>query len=216
MGALANTYTYDSFGRVTASTGTLVNPFQYTGREFDAETGIYQYRARYYDQNIGRFISEDLIGLNGGINFYRYVMNQPVNNSDPFGLQCTTKVMLVTAYCSTGNPTKSGVYPSSGTVAVANTHPQPYPMGCSVSVSGPLGGPLGDPRPLDPFNTPSYTGTVQDTGAGWNPHYHNVPPWDWIDIFFPGSGCKKQANAWGLQWRKVTICCKDKDCPNAK
>src|SRR5580704_14729191 len=47
-GALANTYSYDSFGKAT-STGTLTNPFQYTGREFDSETGIYYYRARYFD-----------------------------------------------------------------------------------------------------------------------------------------------------------------------
>ena len=39
--SLANTYTYDSFGKVTASSGTLSNPFQYTGRELDAETGSY-------------------------------------------------------------------------------------------------------------------------------------------------------------------------------
>jgi hypothetical protein len=38
-GALANTYTFDSFGKLTASTGTITNPFQYTGREFDQETG---------------------------------------------------------------------------------------------------------------------------------------------------------------------------------
>jgi YD repeat-containing protein len=44
------TYTYDAFGRTTA-TGTLFNPFQYTGREWDAETGLYYYRARYYDAN---------------------------------------------------------------------------------------------------------------------------------------------------------------------
>src|SRR6185369_6987732 len=58
-GALASTYTFDSFGKLTASTGTLTNPCQYSGREFDQETGIYFYRARYYDQNVGRFISED-------------------------------------------------------------------------------------------------------------------------------------------------------------
>jgi RHS repeat-associated protein len=60
-GSVANTYRYDSFGKLTASTGTLTNPFQYTGREFDPETGAYYYRARYFDQNAGRFISEDPI-----------------------------------------------------------------------------------------------------------------------------------------------------------
>src|SRR5579864_3171081 len=45
-GAAAETYTYDSFGKVTASSGSLTNPFQYTGREMDAETGLYYYRGR--------------------------------------------------------------------------------------------------------------------------------------------------------------------------
>jgi YD repeat-containing protein len=42
-GALANTYTYDSFGNLTGSTGSLTNSFRYTGREFDTETGLYFY-----------------------------------------------------------------------------------------------------------------------------------------------------------------------------
>src|SRR5713226_7750036 len=47
-GSIANTYTYDSFGKQTNSTGSLVNPFRYTARESDTETGLYYYRSRYY------------------------------------------------------------------------------------------------------------------------------------------------------------------------
>jgi len=86
--ALANTYSYDSFGKLTASTGTLTNPFQYTGREFDSETGIYEYRARYYDPRSGRFVSEDPAGFYGGFNFYGYVKNDPLDFIDPTGLKC--------------------------------------------------------------------------------------------------------------------------------
>ncbi len=85
-GALANTYTYDSFGKLIASTGTITNPFQYTARESDAETGLYFYRARYADTNTGRFISEDPIAYLGGVDFYAYVGNNPVNYFDPSGL----------------------------------------------------------------------------------------------------------------------------------
>ena len=86
-GALTNTYTYDSFGKLTTSTGSVVNPLRYTGREFDPETGIYHYRARYYDPSVGRFISEDPIRFWGGIDFYAYTLNNPVNWIDPFGLE---------------------------------------------------------------------------------------------------------------------------------
>jgi RHS repeat-associated protein len=56
-------------------------------RESDAETGLYYYRARYYDQNAGRFLSEDPIRFDGdGANFYRYVSNSPVDWIDPAGL----------------------------------------------------------------------------------------------------------------------------------
>jgi RHS repeat-associated protein len=85
-GALANTYTYDSFGNIIASTGTLTNSFRYTGREFDTETSLYYYRARYYDASAGRFTSEDPLRFDAGINFYRYVKNNAANLTDPLGL----------------------------------------------------------------------------------------------------------------------------------
>ncbi len=83
-GATAETYTYDSFGNVTASSGSLTNPFQYTGRESDVETGLYYYRARYYDPQTGRFLSQD--PWDQGPNLYIYVENDPTNFVDPLGL----------------------------------------------------------------------------------------------------------------------------------
>ena len=87
IGGLANTYTYDAFGRLTASTGTVTNPFLFTGREWDNETGLYYYRARLYDAATGRFLSEDQLRFgSGSSDFYPYVSNRPLNNSDPSGL----------------------------------------------------------------------------------------------------------------------------------
>jgi RHS repeat-associated protein len=84
-GTLTQTYSFDSFGKTTP-TGSVVNPFQYTGRELDSETGLYYYRARYYDQNSGRFLSEDTIGWSGeDANFYRYASNEPSMFIDPLG-----------------------------------------------------------------------------------------------------------------------------------
>src|SRR5208283_678153 len=58
-GTVANTYTYDSFGNIVATTGSVSNPFRYTGREFDSESTLYYMRARYFDPATGRFLSED-------------------------------------------------------------------------------------------------------------------------------------------------------------
>jgi RHS repeat-associated protein len=61
------------------------NRLQFKGRELD-ETNLYYNRARYYDPVVGRFISEDPLGLDAGINQYAYEGNDPVNRQDPSGL----------------------------------------------------------------------------------------------------------------------------------
>jgi RHS repeat-associated protein len=83
--ALVATYTYDSFGKLISSTGTSANPFEYSTREFDQETGNYFYRARYYDQNGGRLISEDPLRFQATIDFYPYALNNPIRWRDPDG-----------------------------------------------------------------------------------------------------------------------------------
>jgi RHS repeat-associated protein len=82
--ALANTYTYNSFGKLTTSTGSVTNASRYTGREFDSETGLYFYRARYLDNNTGRFLSEDPIQFVTGAPYF-YASNSPLNWVDPSG-----------------------------------------------------------------------------------------------------------------------------------
>jgi len=66
--------------------GQSTNGFAFTGREWDAETGLYSYRARYYDPLQSRFMGSDPIGLEGGPNLYAYVNGNPVRFTDPFGL----------------------------------------------------------------------------------------------------------------------------------
>ena len=87
-GSLAQSYTFDSFGKQTASSGSLTNSFRYTAREFDTETSLYYYRARYYDPSVGRFVSEDPAGFFGGFDFYNYTKNDPIDFGDPTGLKC--------------------------------------------------------------------------------------------------------------------------------
>ena len=66
--------------------GSAATRYTYTGREFDLDTGLMNYRARWYDPQQGRFISEDPIGLNAGLNFYGYVNASPMVFTDPLGL----------------------------------------------------------------------------------------------------------------------------------
>jgi len=82
-GSLAQSYTYDSFGNQTASSGSLTNFLRYTGREFDTETNLYYYRARYYDPSTGRFLSEDPLGVQDNIDMYVYVGNNAATYQDP-------------------------------------------------------------------------------------------------------------------------------------
>jgi RHS repeat-associated protein len=71
---------------VTPATG-FENGYTYTGREWDKETGLYYYRARYFDPMEGRFIAKDPISFAGGdVNLYGYVGNNVINKKDPSGL----------------------------------------------------------------------------------------------------------------------------------
>lgn len=76
---------YDPWGRIIGQQGTMPT-YGFTGREPDLTTGLTYYRSRYYDPTIGRFISRDPAGLEGGINAYAYVNNDPVDNTDPDGM----------------------------------------------------------------------------------------------------------------------------------
>jgi RHS repeat-associated protein len=78
------TYAYQPFGNTTVTSGSSANRYEYTGRENDG-TGVYFYRKRYYSPTLQRFISEDPIGIAGGIDLYAYVSNSPVNFNDPLG-----------------------------------------------------------------------------------------------------------------------------------
>jgi RHS repeat-associated protein len=84
-GTLQTQYTYEPFGFVSQTGAASTSSYKYTGREDDG-SGLYYYRARYYQPRFQRFIAEDPIGFVGGdVNLYAYVLNDPVTFVDPSG-----------------------------------------------------------------------------------------------------------------------------------
>ena len=104
---------------MTSSTGNPTNWFRYTARQFDSDTGLYYYRARYYNPFAGRFLSEDPAGFaSDTVNFYAYVENNPVINDDPTGLaKCVYSISSGHLHCT---PEKPGHAPVDIMVASGN------------------------------------------------------------------------------------------------
>ncbi len=90
-GDIAAQFTYDAWGNVLSSTisSSLLTirslRYLFQGREYSWATGLYHFRARWYDPATGRWLSTDPIGISGGLNLYEFCGNNPVNYRDPWG-----------------------------------------------------------------------------------------------------------------------------------
>jgi RHS repeat-associated protein len=100
QGAIAEAYEYQAYGKpvIKDHTGAVFdaspvgNFYLFTAREYDHETGLFYYRARYYSPETGRFLQEDPIHMAGmDLNLYRYALSNPVNLIDPSGLKLIYK-----------------------------------------------------------------------------------------------------------------------------
>ena len=114
-GNVAEWQRYTSFGESDVS-NTLTR-YGFTGREKDSDTNLIYYRARWYDAEQGRFISQDPIGFAGGnTNLYSYVSNNPVSKTDPLGLYEIDTHYYLTEYLAK----KTGCFTDPQSKAIAN------------------------------------------------------------------------------------------------
>ncbi len=94
-GSVLRTISYDPFGNMMTNIGVgSNNSLYFTGREQDPDSGLYYYRARYYDPTLGMFLTEDPKGFRAGANFYICAKNNPVNKNDPLGLDAEGDLAL--------------------------------------------------------------------------------------------------------------------------
>ncbi|NOY45966.1 MAG: RHS repeat-associated core domain-containing protein [Deltaproteobacteria bacterium] len=94
-GAVTAHYEYDPFGNVTYATGPADNPFRFSTKYHDDETGLVYYGYRYYSPELGRWVTRDPIEEEGGINFYQFVGNDGVSFFDAYGLRIFFRVNLL-------------------------------------------------------------------------------------------------------------------------
>ena len=123
-GAATSSYSYDAFGnQLTPQITSDTNRYLFSTKEFDSRSGLDYFGARYYDPEIGRWLTPDPLGMVDGPNTYLYVNNNPVNLVDPYGL---VGVVL------TGNP---------GTLNLNDVWNSDTQVNLNVPITIPIGNP---------------------------------------------------------------------------
>ncbi len=120
-GVIVESYKYDAWGRVLGvydgngapianQQSAIGNSILWQGREYSWKTGLYYFRARWYDPITGRWLSNDPIGISGGLNQYVFCYNNPVNFVDPAGLDAYQMPGSYTTYWAVDTPTGIKVF----------------------------------------------------------------------------------------------------------
>jgi RHS repeat-associated protein len=129
-GNIVESYRYDAWGRTTVydasgnplSASAVGNRYCWQGREYSWKTGLYFFRARWYDPVTGRWLSNDPIGISGGLNQYVFCANNPVNFGDPFGLCEDSEPSLWDQFWLNVYEDVSGQSPGFVTYGLTETH----------------------------------------------------------------------------------------------
>ena len=167
--AIAN-ITYDSFGN---SSGSALTRYTYTGREFDSDAGILYYRARWYDPQLGRFISEDPARFDGDVNWYIYAKNDPIRSTDPLGLKLWVCSRAARGPFTVASANHSYLFDDRNGQAcgLAGTPPNIY--GSTASEKGPTDG--GTCRPVDGSDDPIKADQIMNCCKGYKSRTYT--PW---------------------------------------
>ncbi|MEZ5082282.1 MAG: RHS repeat-associated core domain-containing protein [Bacteroidales bacterium] len=112
---------YDAFGQIVQQNELIPQPYKFTGREYDPFTDFYYYRARYYDAELGRYLTKDPAGMVNGPNIYLYVLSNPVNMTDPSGLDWELPEIVKPNPGPNGMPGISLKFGGPGNYIVRNT-----------------------------------------------------------------------------------------------
>ena len=85
-------YEYDPYGNSIVATGAD-NPFRFSSKYLDAETGLYYYGCRYYSPVLGRWLSRDPLGQQGGLNLYGFAFKNGISVTDYLGQNAITNAL---------------------------------------------------------------------------------------------------------------------------
>ncbi len=99
-GYLHESYRYSAFGEMHSSPSTPISPWRFSGKRADDETGLIYFGRRYYDPSLGKWLTQDPLGLKAGPNLYAYVLNNPLTHIDLYGLEAVSLLNLL----KIGNP----------------------------------------------------------------------------------------------------------------
>ncbi|MBQ1305586.1 MAG: RHS repeat-associated core domain-containing protein, partial [Erysipelotrichales bacterium] len=197
-GELVASYRYDAWGKPLSITGTMastigvLNPFRYRGYVYDEETGLYYLNSRYYDPEVGRFISPDSVSYLGadgtilGYDLYTYCDNDPVNHRDSEGNLWNFVIGGLVGGIVGGISAAVSSYKTTGSVSLASVA-----IGAASGIIGGLIGASG----LDPIKQAVTSGLLSFGTNVSNQLVNNGNDWGevkWGDALIDGAitaGC---------------------------